>query len=192
MANQILHLRKHHPLITPWIKFQLAAPFPLPLLTLHIEFDPDRLVHSCPPSDEGNEGGSNKRCQLSSSGRHASEDSDEHDDDCPPGEASASSPSTLKPKPAGEPGKPGSGGFSLENVLINVHKWAKKDYDALYVCSKFSDTFNPFDMATGTSKGRSEQNIGYDTKLQILGQGEGPRYLREGAFLVSIFPLLAF
>lgn len=192
MANRILHLRKHRPLITPRIEFQLAPPFPLPLLTQRIEFDPDRLVRLRPPSDEGNEGGSNKRRRLSFSGRHAGEDSDEHGDDRPPGEASTSSPSTLKPKPAGEPGKPGSGGFSLENALINVHKWAKKDYDALYVCSKFSDTFDPFDMATGTSKGRGKQNVGYDTKLQISGQEEGPGYLREGVFLMSIFPLLAF
>jgi hypothetical protein len=141
MANRIRHLQKHQLLITPRIEFRLAPPPPLPLLTPRVEFDPDRLVRSRPPSDEGNEGGSNKRRRLSFSGRHASEDSDEHDDD-PPGEASASSPSTLKPKPAGEPGKPGSGGFSLENVLINVHKWAKKDYDALYVCSKFPDTFD--------------------------------------------------
>jgi len=192
MANRILHLRKHHPLITLWIEFRLAPPFSLPLLTPCIEFDPDRLVRSRPPSDKGNEGGSNKRRWLLFSSWHAGEDSDEHGDDHPPGEASASSPSTLKPKPAGEPGKPGSGGFSLENALINVHKWVKKDYNALYVCSKFSNTFHPFDMATGTSKGRGKQNVGYDTKLQIPGQGEGPGYLQQGAFLMLIFPLLAF
>ena len=87
-------------------------------------------------SDEGHEGSSNKRRRLSLSGRH-DEDSDANGDDPLPAEASAPGPSTLKPKPAGEPRKPGSGGFSLKNVLINTHKWVKKDYDALYVCSKF-------------------------------------------------------
>ena len=134
MANRILHLRQHRPLITPRIEF-VKAPRPhLPLLTPRIEFDPDRLVRSCGPSDEGHEGGSNKRRRLSLSGRH-DEDSDANDP--LPEEASTPSPSALKPKPAGEPRKPGSGGFSLENVLINTHKWVKKDYEALYVCSNF-------------------------------------------------------
>ena len=175
MVNRILHLRKHHPLITPRIEFRAAPPPPLPLLTPRIEFDPDRLVRSRPASDEGHEGGSNKRRRLSFSGRHANED---HGDDPIPGETSVPSPSTLKPKPAGEPGKPGSGGFSLESVLINVHKWVKKDYDALYVSSKFSNTFDPTDMITDKGQGRGKQNIGYDTKLQIPGQGEGPGDLR--------------
>jgi hypothetical protein len=136
MANRILHLQKYRPLVTPQIEFREAPRPPLPVLTPHIEFDPDRLVHSHLPSDEGHEGGSNKRRRLSLSSRH-DEDSDANGDDPLPAEASAPSPSTLKPKPAGEPGKPGSGGFSLENMLINTHKWVKKDYDALYVCSKF-------------------------------------------------------
>jgi hypothetical protein len=178
MANRILHLRKHHPLVTPRIEFRSAPRPPLPLLTPRIEFDPDRLVRSRPPSDEDPEGGSNKRRRVSFSGRHAGDDPDTHGDDTPSAEASAPGPSTLIPKPAGEPGKPGSGGFSLENVLINVHLWAKKDYDALYVCFKLSNSFNPADMTTAESQGRSKQNVGYDTELQIPGQGEGPRDLQ--------------
>jgi len=174
MANRIIHLQKHLPLITPRIEFSLAPPAPLPLLTQRIEFDPDRLVRSRLPSDEGHEGGSNKRRRLSVSGRHE----EDCDGDRLLGEASAPGPSSLKPKPAGEPGKPGSGGYSLENVLINVHKWVKKDYDALYVWSKFSYTFDPSNMTTGQSQGRSKQNVGYDTKLQIPGQGKGTGDLR--------------
>jgi len=136
MAVRILHLRKHHPLVTPRIEFRAAPQPPLPLLTPRIEFDPDTLVRARAPSDEDHEGGYNKRRRLSFSGRHDGDDSAvPGDEDLSAGEF-ISNPSTLKAKPAGEPGKPGSGGFSLKNVLINVHKWMKKDYDALYVWSK--------------------------------------------------------
>jgi len=133
MAVRIIHLRKHHPLVTPRIEFRMGPPPPLPLLTPRIEFDPDALVHARPPSDGDNEGGHNKCRRLSFSGRHNGDDSTvPGDDDL----SSAPASSTLIVKPAGEPGKPGSGGFSLENVLINVHKWMKKDYEALHVCPK--------------------------------------------------------
>jgi hypothetical protein len=41
-----------------------------------------------------------------------------------------------------------------------------------------SNTFEPSDMTTGQSQGRSKQNIGYDTKLQIPGQEKGAGDLR--------------
>ena len=43
---------------------------------------------------------------------------------------------------------------------------------------QFSITFEPSDMTTGPSQGRSKQKIGYDTKLQIPGQEKGTGDLR--------------
>jgi hypothetical protein len=133
MAVRIVHLRKHHPLVTPRIEFQAGPRPPLPLLTPRIEFDPDALVRVRRPPDGDNEGGHNKRRRLSFSGRH------DGDDSVVPGDGDLSiapGSSALRAKPAGEPGKPGSGGFSLENVLIKGHKWMKTDYDALHVRSE--------------------------------------------------------
>lgn len=130
MPVQLIHLQKHHPLITPRIEFETGPRPPLPLLTPRIEFDPDALVRARPVSDGDNEGGCHKRRRLSSSGRHGGYDSVPQGDDL----GSLLAASNLIAKPAGEPGKPGSGGFSLENVLIKGHQWMKKDYEALYVC----------------------------------------------------------
>lgn len=141
MAVRIPHLRKHHLLVTQRIEFNTAPPPPLPLITPRIEFDPDTLVRVRPSPDEDHEAGQNKRRRLSFSGRHDGDDFTAPGDEDLSAGASAPSPSTLKPKPAGEPGKPGSGGFSLEHVLINVHKWMKKDYDALYVRSEPFSTY---------------------------------------------------
>ncbi|PPQ81836.1 hypothetical protein CVT25_013476 [Psilocybe cyanescens] len=37
----------------------------------------------------------------------------------------------MIPKPVGEPGHPGSGGFNLEDILQNTYQWTKKDVESL-------------------------------------------------------------
>ncbi|PPQ95087.1 hypothetical protein CVT25_002829 [Psilocybe cyanescens] len=39
----------------------------------------------------------------------------------------------IIPKPVGEPGRPGSGGFNLEDILQNTYNWTKKDVETLLV-----------------------------------------------------------
>ncbi|KAF8867433.1 hypothetical protein BD779DRAFT_1685866 [Infundibulicybe gibba] len=41
--------------------------------------------------------------------------------------------SGRKPKPAGEPGWPSSGGYALDQTLLDVEKWAKETYDDILI-----------------------------------------------------------
>lgn len=145
----VRYVQKHQPLITPRIEFGAGPPHPLPLLTSRIEFDPQSLARARISSDTDRQERNDKRRRLSTSGRYDRDDSDASSDDDPPTQTPTAGPSTLKTKPPGEPGKPGSGGYSLENVLLNVHKWQKKDYEALYVRCHFFNMLHISDMVTG-------------------------------------------
>lgn len=130
------HLLKHRPLITPRIEFQPMPRAPLPKITPRIEFDPERVAS---PRRRFEEDGmakieSAKRRRLMTSDRQGDAE----------GSGGISDPSStilrvpglgLIPKPAGEPGRPGSGGFALEDTLIRDHNWLQKEMDDLNVCT---------------------------------------------------------
>lgn len=132
------YLLRHHPLITPCIEFQLAPPPPLPNITPRTEFGPENLVPRRRTLEEDGPTRESKRRRLSTSGRvpdqvYQDEDSD-RDSDQPLPSALLPGPSTLIPKPTGEPGRPGSGGFCLEDALVRVHGWSQREVDELQVC----------------------------------------------------------
>ncbi|KAF8890596.1 hypothetical protein BD779DRAFT_1469127 [Infundibulicybe gibba] len=110
-----LYVERHHPVITPRIEFKPATPRPLPSITSRIEFTAERLAYVGTAADEPSEcvedAGSNReadqtppRITLPRSNKRAA---------------------TGVPKPPGEPGRPGSGGYCVETVLVTNYQWTK-------------------------------------------------------------------
>lgn len=130
------YLLKYHPLITPRIEFKPAPPPPLPKLTQRTEFHAEELLRSRKryEEDQDNPARGPKRRRVS----FAPDDVDHEDSGNPPS-ASASAPRKLIPKPPGEPGRPSSGGFSLEETLVDCHGWQKSKFDDLHVRARIHD-----------------------------------------------------
>lgn len=114
------YIQRHNPLITPRIEFVFAPSASRPLITSRIEFTPERLawakaerrrIDEPPILDHGGRGeGNSSACGGSNS-----------DDQQPP----SRNRKNKIPKPNGEPGRPGSGGYCLETILVRNHKWSK-------------------------------------------------------------------
>ena len=135
---------KHPPLITPRIEFRPAPPPDLPLLTMRIDFtqdhlsirhpeslaplQPDQLYHerSCTP-------------EPSSSVQERRSPSDDGDEQVPYSSVpEQSTPLALICEPPGQPGRPGSGGYCLEDVLRQTHGWTKSSIDRFNVSNSTS------------------------------------------------------
>lgn len=134
------HIRRHRPLITPRIQFQLAPRPPLPLITPRMEFDLESLACSSPTgsADSSSHSSSDPGSPIDLS-RDMDDDEPELDTDRGSSTLPQSASTTpnaapaLIPKPNGEPGRPRSGGFNLEATLKDVHNWSTKDIDDLNV-----------------------------------------------------------
>lgn len=110
------YVEKPLPLITPCMEFKLPARPPLPALTACTEFKPHEVIQHGMGVPQGLE------------------------DRALPRFPSTSSPSPPEgreedkiPKPRGEPGKPGSGGFSIKEVLTETCGWTGQQVENLQV-----------------------------------------------------------
>lgn len=134
-----VYMLKYHPLIMPRIEFRPAPPFPLPKLTQRTEFHAEELLRSRQrfEEDQDNPTRGPKRRRVS----FAPDDVDHEDsgNSVSGPSASASTPRKLIPKPPGEPGRPSSGGFSLEDTLVDFHGWQKSKFDDLHVRASIYD-----------------------------------------------------
>jgi hypothetical protein len=117
------YVQKPQPLIAAQIEYTLAPAPPLPSITPHIEFTAERLAYcqvevrrdiidlsNIGPSDEST-AESSTRVGLRSASK------------------------TKIPKPTGESGRPGSGGFCVEDSLVKTHGWTEDSVKKLIVCS---------------------------------------------------------
>ena len=113
------YIRRHNPLIATRIEFSPASPPPAATITPRIEFSADRLAYreSEAATREEEHGQASARPQGGE------------------GDVVAGSHSNLSrgsragnkiPKPVGEPGRPGSGGYCIETILIQKHQWARQ------------------------------------------------------------------
>jgi hypothetical protein len=99
---------------------------------------------------------------------------DSADDSARPTRLNRRSSRNLKiPKPTGEPGRPGSGGFCVEDSLIKTLGWSEDSVRKLTVCSTrlFSDsnsTDNPYEQETVRVEARKQLN----TTISYRGQSK--------------------
>ncbi|KAF8868606.1 hypothetical protein CPB84DRAFT_1857371 [Gymnopilus junonius] len=118
------YVQKYLPLIMPRIQFKPSPPPPLPVLTAHTEFRPEDLTAT--------------RVQDAVAPRCVVIFQDPATDQVAPSPvdspsetltnnitpSSSPGPDTMKiPKPPGEPGRPGSGGYSIDKVLVDDYNW---------------------------------------------------------------------
>lgn len=134
---------KHHPLITPRIDFRPAPPPDVPVLTTRIDYTPDhfkigRLESSVAhqPSQLHRE----RSCtpELLSSVQRSRSPSEDGESQARLSAPAQPSTSALIFEPSGQPGRPGSGGYCLEDVLRQTHGWTKSSIDRFNVSSFYS------------------------------------------------------
>lgn len=114
------YVERHPPLIASRIEFSFASPPPLPSISQRINFGGGRLTH--PDDIGGGEGG----------GNDGGNDVDRDPTRTP------TTPRTRSKKihkPAGEPGRPGSGGYCTETILTKSHNWSKEMVIEVTVCA---------------------------------------------------------
>ncbi|KDR65799.1 hypothetical protein GALMADRAFT_148382 [Galerina marginata CBS 339.88] len=114
-------ISRHLPLITHRVQFSSKVSSTAPLVTHRLEFDRQTAASKKPqlerreltPSDSGSERNKDKDLESDLSDLTDSEE-----------EATHSAVSKKIPKPAGEPGRPGSGGYSIDDTLAS---WGKEE-----------------------------------------------------------------
>ncbi|KAG6915609.1 hypothetical protein DXG01_010724 [Tephrocybe rancida] len=123
-----LYVERHTPLLTSRVEFNLLRSTALPPIASRIEFTEDRLVDS--------EGGAVGEDGVSGGNeRSLSPESEEPVRRSQRGKKTttvATAADKLICKPRGEEGRPGSGGFNLQNDLI-ARGWSKESFDDLKV-----------------------------------------------------------
>ncbi|KAF8963377.1 hypothetical protein BDZ97DRAFT_1919816 [Flammula alnicola] len=138
MAQVHVYVQRHCPLITPRIEFQLSPRPALPRLTPRTEFNEQQLIR--PPAGSENDimtSRQPRRVSFAVADRDPTQEQDESRSLSPPiiaGSSSAgpSTPIQTKiPKPNGEPGRPGSGGYCLDSTLLNTYNWSQERLDRL-------------------------------------------------------------
>lgn len=137
---------KHLPLITPRIEFHPAPPPDLPVLTTRIDFTRDHLRIWHPESPVPHQLAQLHReryCtpEPPSSAQERRNPSEDVGEQAPClSVPEQSSTFALICEPPGQPGRPGSGGYCLEDVLRQTHGWTKSSIDRFNV-SNFSSVF---------------------------------------------------
>lgn len=135
------HIKKHLPLITARIEFDLEPPLPPPTITARLEFDDSHLPRFA------------EECEGQPEARVEEEAQEEQQDpqDVPVPQAKeeeggsrrgtrelakkARGPDepTKIPKPSGEPGRPGSNGYSLETTMLEDYEWTRESWEEVNV-----------------------------------------------------------
>jgi hypothetical protein len=118
------YIRRHCPLITSRIEFSAAAST-LPSITPRIEFTADRLSYATGEQRAPN-GGPGVDLVGSGEGDTNSYDGSGSGSGSESGQVSLRNRKNKIQKPTGEPGRPGSGGYCLETILVRNHKWSKE------------------------------------------------------------------
>lgn len=107
-------LSRHLPLITARIHFNAVPIPPLPVITSRTFFaEGERAPRDLTPSISGNESTADDNDGIIDPDGESEVSDNSEEDECS---------STLIPKPAGEPGRPNSGGYSLEDALAPLGK----------------------------------------------------------------------
>lgn len=120
-----LYVERHHLPVTSRIEFTLVPPPALPSITPRIEFTPARLAYR-------NKGKEPDAPALEPRGNGSTPHPDP--EVAPPlATLLPRQPSSKIPKPGGEPGRPGSGGFCVETVLTKDHNWTEESLEKLKV-----------------------------------------------------------
>lgn len=109
------YIENHPPNIAARIEFKAKSPPPLPSITPRIEFTSEHLA----VREDGSEGEYPREVNSRSASKRQLR-------------LRSRQRSGKIPKPIGEPGRPGSGGWCVETEMIK-HSWAKQDIDELYV-----------------------------------------------------------
>ncbi|KAF8874088.1 hypothetical protein BD779DRAFT_1678886 [Infundibulicybe gibba] len=123
-------IQRHRALITARLEFDLSPVPCLPTITPCVEFTPEHLTPSG-TSHRGAAAGDRPGLESDERQGHASVSPDAESDRPLPILSLRKPPKSNKiPKPAGEPGRPGSGGFCVETELAE-HGWKKEDISAL-------------------------------------------------------------
>jgi hypothetical protein len=117
-------MRRHMPLITQRIIFAHQALPGLPTITPRIDFDMEDLTRSRASQEPGDKSDDERDELLSALSSIESDDSGGKD-----GDKSGGKDGSKIPKPAGEAGRPRSGGYNLKEVL----GWTKADFDKIQV-----------------------------------------------------------
>ena len=117
------YVEKPLPLITPRIEFKPSPRVPLPTLTARTEFN---VAVLCPLA-EGLSISNERRLEVP---RQILDNHAPLTISCRPEQLIGH---TMVPKPRGEPGKPNSGGYSVEGLLIETYGWTKQQVDDLKV-----------------------------------------------------------
>lgn len=129
-------IQRHEPTITSRIEFQLAPPRLLPSITSRIEFTSDRLT--CPEREDGRTSSDNEDQDRDVAGDQRPRWS--RVPDTPDQTPSLRRPNlrvanaSSIPKPPGEPGRPGSGGFCVDTELVKSSNWTRAAVQKLTVC----------------------------------------------------------
>lgn len=160
-------IRKHLLLITPRIEFTPELSRPLPTITARMEFDDFRcnLVDDGPPGgvhedSEEEQPGETPKETTGTKGKGKAKESPRARADSPSAtsssnEAGGSQTRSEKiPKPTGEPGRPNSGGYALESMMINDYGWTKETFDDITVSIVLSWTSQ---LLSSPSPGRREE-----------------------------------
>lgn len=177
MASNVPYVQKPHPLIAARIEYTLAPAPPLPSITPRIEFTAERLAYSQDVAGGSSATMVGHNDDNSLNHRPASDSSgdDSADDSAQPARLNRrrSSRNLKIPKPTGEPGRPRSGGFCVEDSLVKTHGWSEDSVRKLTVCSTtlFSDsnsTDNTYEQETVRVEARKQLN----TTISYRGQSK--------------------
>ncbi len=125
---------RHRPLITPRIEFRPAPPPDLPVLTTRIDYTPEHFKIGRLESSVAREREQYCTPESSVQGSRSPSEDVEPQIPCPP--AQSSTPDLIC-EPPGQPGRPGSGGYCLEDVLRQTHGWSKSSIDRFNVSGGF-------------------------------------------------------
>jgi len=140
-------ISRHLPLITNRIRFSSVAMAPLPIITSRVNLPLRRVdvpsanrspeERELTPSEDGKEHyPENKSTRLDDGESELSELSElESEIDCD----EPLRPAQKIPKPSGEPGRPNSGGYSIEDALIS---WGKDEFGKVMVSTPHSVSSN--------------------------------------------------
>lgn len=130
------YVQRPRPLISSRIEFTMVLPLHLPAIRSRIEFTAERLTRMDRGVDDALElehhrfmddnlgAQTDAHSQSSASGPSIQA----------PSIAKKNPPMAMIPKPPGEPGRPRSGGFSVDDTLIKSHGWSKQSVEKLTVC----------------------------------------------------------
>src|SRR6266702_3564631 len=142
-------ISRHLPLITNHIRFSSVAMAPLPIITSRVNLPLRRVdvpsanrspeERELTPSEDGEEHyPENKSTKQDDGESELSELSElESEIDCD----EPLRPAQKIPKPSGEPGRPNSGGYSIEDALIS---WGKDEFGKVMVSTPHSVIFIVF------------------------------------------------